>query len=196
MANYTVIADISKTIVEMLRAYAVPEPIAKAEQIGTCSPQARGGYVVGIHPYDIKENAENRRIDPIVLPDGRLQNPPVEYTVYYMLSVVSKAEATTKSLDEQRIMGKVLQLLKDYATLPEIYMPEPLRMSGERLTISFLSMELEDKVKIWSMFNEPYQLCTFFSVSPITVDSSIIKTSAKRVTSIHFDAKQKDRGRS
>lgn len=196
MANYTVIADVSKTIVELLRTYAVPEPVAKAEQIGTCNPQDRGGYVVGIHPYDIKENKESRQIDPIQLPDGRLQNPPTEYTVYYMISVVSKAEAGTKALDEQRIMGKVLQVLKDYTKLPEKQMPEPLRMSGDRLVVELLPLELEEKVKIWSMFNEPYRLCTFFTVSPVNVESSIVKLPAKRVTEVHFGAEQRDRGRS
>lgn len=192
MAKYTVLADVSRTLTDLLRTYAVPEPVAKPEQIGICSPQDRGGFVVGVHPYDMKESTPSGLNVPLTLPDGRLQNPPMEFRLSYMVSVVSKAEAATRALDEQRIMGKVLQILKDYARLPEQFMPESLRQANEPLSVDMVPMELDEKIKIWSMFNEPYHMSAFFTVSPVLIESSIIRQPSPRVRTVALGSVQQE----
>ena len=61
MAKYSIIADIGKGLVNMLRDKLVPEPVGKPEHIGICEPKNRGGFVVGIHPYDIKVSIKKRK---------------------------------------------------------------------------------------------------------------------------------------
>lgn len=191
MAKYTVLADVSKTLVELLKDQLVPEPVAKPENIGVCEPKERGSFVVGIHPYDFQINNEIRQIDPIVLPDGNLQNPPTSYQISYMISVASKAEVLNRASDEQRILGRIVQALGDNVRLPQKYMPDSLRMANEEITIQMIPMELEEKVKIWTMYSEPYKLSVFYSVGPILVDSTIIRVPAKRVTTVGLDRRQK-----
>ena len=58
MAKYTIISDVGKGILELLRDKLVPDVIDKTESIGICEPKERGGYIVGIHPYDIKEDTK------------------------------------------------------------------------------------------------------------------------------------------
>ena len=193
MADHSVLADVGKTIVELLRAGAVPEPVAKAEQIGLCGPGDRGSFVVGLHPYDVREYAHARRMEPVVLPDGRRQDPPGSYILYYMLSVVSKSEVATRTLDEQRILGKVLQLLRDNALLPERHMPVRLRDAGEPMALELTQMELEEKVKVWTMFNEPWRPCVFFSVSPVLIDSAVIRDGAPRVLESALSSGRRER---
>ncbi len=191
MAKYTVLADVSKTLVELLKDQLVPEPVAKPENIGVCEPKERGSFVVGIHPYDFQINNEIRQIDPIVLPDGNLQNPPTSYQISYMISVASKAEVLNRASDEQRILGRIVQALGDNVRLPQKYMPDSLRMANEEITIQMIPMELEEKVKIWTMYSEPYKLSVFYSVGPLLVDSTIIRVPAKRVTTVGLDRRQK-----
>ena len=191
MAKYTVLADVSKTLVELLKDQLVPEPVAKPENIGICEPKERGSFVVGIHPYDFQINNEIRQIDPIVLPDGNLQNPPTSYQISYMISVASKAEVLNRASDEQRILGRIVQALGDNVRLPQKYMPDSLRMANEEITIQMIPMELEEKVKIWTMYSEPYKLSVFYSVGPLLVDSTIIRVPAKRVTTVGLDRRQK-----
>ena len=191
MAKYTVLADVSKTLVELLKDQLVPEPVAKPENIGICEPKERGSFVVGIHPYDFQINNEIRQIDPIVLPDGNLQNPPTSYQISYMISVASKAEVLNRASDEQRILGRIVQALGDNARLPQKYMPDSLRMANEEITIQMIPMELEEKVKIWTMYSEPYKLSVFYSVGPLLIDSTIIRVPAKRVTTVGLDRRQK-----
>lgn len=192
MAGYSVFADVGKTLVDLLRAGAVPEPVAKAEQIGLCSPQDRGGFVVGLHPYDMKEDAAARRLEPIPLPDGSLQDPPGAYTLSYIVSVASKAEAAAKAMDEQRILGRVLQLLRDNSRLPEAFMPPKLRAAGEPMAVELTPVELEEKVKVWSMFGEPCRPCAFFTVGPVLVESTVIRRPAPRVVRVELGAEQRE----
>ena len=46
MAKYSVISDVSRTIVELLQAELVPELVQQREQIGVCDPHDRGNFVV------------------------------------------------------------------------------------------------------------------------------------------------------
>lgn len=192
MAGYSVFSDVGKTLVDLLRAGAVPEPVAKAEQIGVCSPQDRGGFVVGLHLYDVREDPGARRTEPILLPDGSLQNPPGAFTLSYLASVASKAEAATRALDEQSILGRVIQLLRDNARLPEAYMPPRLRAAGEPVSVEIAPMELEDKVKVWTMFGEPCRPCVFFTVGPVLVESSVVRKGAPKVLSVTLGTERKE----
>lgn len=192
MAKYTVIADAGKAIVDMLKDQIVPEPLSKIEAIGICDPKERGSFIVGLHPYDIREVTENRNNRPIVLPNGQLQNPPTAFNVKYMLSVVSKAEPATKSIDEARILGKIIQVMQDNSIIPDKYLSESLKMAGQKIKIESQPMELEEKVKVWTMFSEPYKLSVFYTVGPIYVDSNIVKGPATRVKSVEVGSQSKE----
>ena len=192
MAKYTVIADAGKAIVDMLKDQIVPEPLSKIEAIGVCDPKERGSFIVGLHPYDIREVTENRNNRPIVLPNGQLQNPPTAFNIKYMLSVVSKAEPATKSIDEARILGKIIQVMQDNSTIPDKYLSESLKMAGQKIKIESQPMELEEKVKVWTMFSEPYKLSVFYTVGPIYVDSNIVKEPATRVKSVEVGSQSKE----
>lgn len=194
MAKYTVIADTCRTVVEMLKDNLVPEPMSKPESIGVCDPKDRGNFVLGIHPYNIAENKELVTSRPVFLPDGYMQNPPASYQIFCIMSVLSKAEIATRAFDEQRIIGRALQLLKDNTVLPKKYMPESLKISNETINLEILPLELEEKVKIWSMFNEPYKLSIFFSLGPVLIESKQIKAPPARVATIGIEGKIKEWG--
>ena len=100
-----------------------------------------------------------------------------------MISIASKSEQAAKAEDEHRILGRIVQVLRDNAVIPKKYMPESLRLANEEIRIEMLPLELEEKVKVWTMFSEPYKLSVFYSVGPIIIDSEVIKAPAKRVTS-------------
>ena len=48
MGLYTAFAEVSASIVSLLRDTVSPEPLTKPEQIGICSPKERGNYTVGV----------------------------------------------------------------------------------------------------------------------------------------------------
>lgn len=193
MATYSVISDVSRTIVELLQAELVPEPVAQREQIGVCDPHDRGNFVVGVHLYDISEAGEMRSNGPVLQPDGSQRNPPVSLNLSMMISVASKAEKETRTLDEQMIMGRVIQVLEDNKRLPERYMPQALRAAGEVIRVSQVPMELEEKTKIWTMFSESYKLSVFYKVGPVQLESAVVTKPAARVQEIRLGMEQKER---
>ncbi|MDR1627208.1 MAG: DUF4255 domain-containing protein [Oscillospiraceae bacterium] len=191
MAKYTIIADIGKGLINMLRDRLVPEPIDKSESIGICEPRERGGYIVGVHPYDIKEDASGQHQEKVALPDGSVQDPPAKVELYYMVSVCSKAELDTKAVDEARIIGKIIQIFKDNPTIPARYMPSSTNEPMENVPISPLPLNMEEKVKVWTMFGESYKLSVFYVVGPIAIDSEVIRKPRKRVETVLLDSSQK-----
>lgn len=193
MAGYSVISDVSRTVVDLLRTELVPEPVAQTEQIGACDPHDRGSCVVGVHIYDISEAGESRLLNPVPQPDGSMRNPPIPLYLSMMISVSSKAEKETRTLDEQLIMGRVLQVLEDHRRLPEKYMPAALRQSGDAVQISAVPMELEEKTKIWTMFSESYKLSMFYKVGPVYLESAVVSKPAKRVLEVQVDTQQKEK---
>ncbi len=191
MAKYTIISDIGKGILELLRDKLVPEPVDSAEKIGICDPKERGGYIVGIHPYDIREDLSGAAKDGAkILPDGSQQDPPAMIELYYVISVSSKAEAESKALDEAKIIGKIIQVIKDNPVIPPRYMPNNMGMPVENVPISMLPLNMEEKVKVWTMFGESYKLSVFYIVGPIALDSENIQKPKKRVETVHIDSKQ------
>lgn len=188
MAKYTIISDIGKGLVSLLRDKLVPEPVDKGESIGICDPKDRGGYIVGIHPYDIKEDTSGRATENTTLPDGSVQDPPAMIELYYVVSVCSKAEIETKALDEAKIIGKIIQIFKDNPTIPPRYMPNNVGMPIENVPISMLPLNMEEKVKVWTMFGESYKLSVFYVVGPIAIDSENIHKAKKKVETVYLSS--------
>ena len=54
MADYTKIADTGNGILTLLKEALIPELLNSPDQIGLCSPEDHGDYVVGLWLYDVK----------------------------------------------------------------------------------------------------------------------------------------------
>ena len=191
MSKYTVIADVGKSIQNMLRDKLVPEPIDKAEHIGLCDPSSRGDFVVGIHAYDIREDkSRGAQREPIMTPDGRMRNPPALIELCYMISVNCKAESETKAVDEATIIGKIIQIFQDNPMIPAEYVPSTVGETLDNVMITSLPMNMEEKVKIWTMFGEAYKLSVFYIVGPVSIDSAVTSKVKPRVETIILGSSQ------
>jgi hypothetical protein len=58
MAQYTAVAEVSQSIIGLLREALSPTLIKKYEQINLCSPSQREDVKIGLFLYDIQENTE------------------------------------------------------------------------------------------------------------------------------------------
>ena len=92
--------------------------------------------------------------------------------------------------NEQRILGRVMQILMDYPILPENITDE----DDMGLTITFQTMSYEEKSKIWSVLSTPYQLAVYFSVAPVLLSSRKI-SNFTRVVDARFGTEQITGGR-
>ena len=189
MAKYTIISDVGKGLLALLKDKLVPDTVDKGESIGICDPKDRGDYIVGIHPYDIREDTSGKNTESISLPDGSTQDAPAMLELYYVISVNSKAEIGDRALDEAKIIGKIIQVLKDNSIIPSIYMPSNMGTAVEKVPISMLPLSMEEKVKVWTMFGESYKLSAFYVVGPVAIDSEKISKPKRRVENVFLDTK-------
>ena len=96
----------------------------------------------------------------------------------------------TRAVDEQRILGKAIQVLNENSQIEKEYLMGTLKENEETVSLSMINMSLEEKVRIWSLFNQPYRISAFYKVGPIFLESDKIKTF-KRVQTVDISVHQK-----
>lgn len=186
MADYTIISDVSNYILSLLRDRMCPEPIPSPNNIEVSSPGSQDvDYILGLYLYDIKEE------DTIALggniPRGRVQMtpPPKPYSLYYMVFINSGGQAGLKDQDFQKIIGKVAQVVSDNASVLPNRLQSWLDTQEPPITFSLAKMSLEEKVRVWSAINKPYQISLFYKAAPVFVSSEVM-LNPPRVTEASF----------
>lgn len=165
MGSYTIFAQTSTAIASLLRDTISPEPLAKPEQIGICSPQEKGNYTVGIFLYDVEMEKQMQLQGRIQLDTEQYKEPPLIFSLYYMIFVHLDGDTHTKCVDEQRILGKIIQQLYNYRKIPQQY------LQGDSLLLEYLNISLEEKNKLYSLLQHSYETACFYKASPVVMDT-------------------------
>ncbi|MDQ1909568.1 DUF4255 domain-containing protein [Paenibacillus sp. GD4] len=189
MADYTVISDVGLTLVKLLREQLVPELIAAPESIGLASPADRGDLQLVLFLYQIHENAENRRTTMTGRGTEALQYPPQALNLSFLLTCYSASDVASRALDEQRIMGRVMQLLNDNSVLRGSQLHGSLADKSEELRISKDDLSAETVIGLFG--DAPYKLSIGYTVGPVFLDSKRTKQT-KRVTEARFTLEQQE----
>lgn len=190
MNRYTVVADISNHIVNLLKQNMIPEPILSEDLIGVCSPNEKGDIVLGIYLYDIRESEHINSVNMANVGMNKKKFPPTYLTLFYMITAYSNTEIKFKYLEDQKILGRVIQVLNDNATInlselindPNLFIPE--------VKIQLLDLNNEEKNKIWNFSNVPYRLSMCFKVLPVELESTRVR-EVQRVVDVMSDVKEK-----
>lgn len=194
MGNYTIIALTGKAIIDLLCRELVPEPVKRAENIGLCNPDEKGNYILGLYLYDIEENAEVRNQEKIMLDREHFKNPPTSLNLYYMLFASSESEIASRAGDEQKILGKAIQVLNDYSRIginqENTLVTEGFDETMEIFDIQGLVLPFEEKQKIYSLFEKKALTAYFYKVGPVFIESEKIKR-IRRVMQSEIIIKQK-----
>ena len=169
MAKYTGIADVSRKIVELLQLQLVPELIPDGNKICLCSPDEHRDSVLGIFLYDVRESEEIRRSGMINISADRQSYPPIYINLYYMITAYVSSDLKFRMLQEQQILGRVVQYLHDYPILS--FEQKQGQQGGTDMQIQLIPMEAEEKAKLWNFGAQPYRLSLFYKVSPLMVES-------------------------
>ena len=179
MADFSIISDVSNEVLKLLRENICPELIQ--------SPDKNADFQLGLYLYDIQELREYQQQDMIRLRGNMTQYPPKPLTLYFALYMNTKSQLMSNVENEQRILGRAIQVLMDHAILYDTGEDEDTSAS-----ITLLPLSYEEKTKIWSVLSIPYQLGIYFSVSPVLLSSRRIR-SFRRVVAAEFDVSQRQR---
>ena len=185
MGSYTIVSDIGNMIIGLLKEEMVPEIIASADAIGMCSPAEKENVSLGLYLYDVRES-ESVRVNGMQS-DGlsRQKYPPMYLDLYYMLTAYSMSDAKFRSSEEQRILGRVMQILHDHPSISPETMTFGASPFGETIRIEMMQINTEEKVKLWNNPNTAYRLSVFYKVSPVLLESTRSVATA-RVTALDF----------
>lgn len=186
MADYPIIADVSSYMVQLLREKMCPEPIPSPNNIEVSSPADQDvDYILGLYLYDIKEEGEISVPPLIGSGKTRLKKPPRPYSLYYMLFINGSSQMGLKAGDIQKIIGRAAQVVNDRSTVDPRQLQNWLDTNEPPIVFSPAKLSLEDKVRVWSAINKPYQVSLFYKACPVFLSSEIIVDSP-RVTEAQF----------
>ena len=196
MADYTIISDVSNYILKVLRNKMCPEPIPSPNNIEVSSPASQDvDYIMGLYLYDIKE--DDTVAPPPTIRRGKLQlqPPPKPYSLFYMVFINSGGQAGLKDQDFQKILGKCAQIVNDNNSVLPNQLQNWLDIEEPPISLTQAKISLEEKVRVWSAINKPYQLSLFYKAAPVFVSSEIVVSTPRVVEadiSLHVNGELPD----
>ncbi|MDR1605341.1 MAG: DUF4255 domain-containing protein [Gracilibacteraceae bacterium] len=174
MADYPIISDISAHIVRMLREKMCPEPIPSPNNIDVSSPAEQDvDYILGLYLYDIREEGEIAS-GPIRTGRLRLKKAPKPYSLFYMLFINGSSQMGLKAHDIQKIIGRAAQILNDTSSISPNTLQSWLEYEEAPVILAPAKIALEEKVRVWSAINKPYQVSLFYKAAPVFLSSEIV----------------------
>lgn len=187
MADYPIISDVSMYIMRMLRERMCPEPIPSPSNIEVATPLSQEvDYILGIYLYDIREEGEVSVPSFISTGKTRLQRPPRPYSLYYMLFLNGSSQMGLKANDMQKVLGRAAQIVNDTNTVSPRSLQMWMESDEPAIILSPTKISLEEKVRVWSAINKPYQVSLFYKAAPVFLSSEIMVESP-RVTDAVFN---------
>ena len=175
MGKHTIITEVSSYLVEVLKEELVPTFIKSKDLIGLCSPEAKGDYQVGVYLYDI-QRSESMFTSEMRNTNLYMQKRPSEYLdLYYMITAYSESDLKFRSSEEQRILGKMLQVFMDRGVFRESDIGGYTRDDSDTMQIQMVKMPMSDKQKIFESADGGYRLSLFYKVSPVGLESGVEK---------------------
>ena len=191
MSDYTAIADVSYTFIDLLRNKM--EDIIDPDSIVTVSPgeiEANDNVRLSLFLFQIIENVHMKNQEMQMIDHTKLKYPPLIMDLLYMLTSYPSSgiqDKTERTKEEHSILGKAMQVLHDNSIITDPLLRGCLTDDGQELHISQTPFNLDDMTKIWSTFqNRPFRPSVCYLVSNVRIESTREK-EAKRVTDLKFD---------
>lgn len=177
MGAYTAVYEAGNGIVEHLRRHMTPEPVSKPELIGLGNPFEPEDYQLTVHLYHMEENSGG--VSGFVQESKTQQRlAPINLRLHYLITAHSKAPVQSRAADEQRIMGRLLQVLRDEAIIDFSLLSGSLKDEGESLTVNVDKLNYEQMVKVWNSTSKPFKLSIACQCG-VTIRSNKVRTVSR-----------------
>lgn len=176
MGDYTVIADVGQTLIELLRENT--EDLVDPASIILSSPgdiEPQDSPRLSLFLYQVVENAYLRNQEMSALDSTTMQYPPLTLDLCYMLTSYGFAQIVDRSdrtMEEHKVLGRAMRILYDNAILKGSVLRGSLAGSSEELRVTLLPVSLEELNRLWNSFPEKtYKLSVCYIVTPVRIDT-------------------------
>ncbi|MCC8030066.1 MAG: DUF4255 domain-containing protein [Lachnospiraceae bacterium] len=185
MADYSTIANTAQELLRRLTDALVPELISTRDLIGLCAPDDHGDYTVGIWLYDIRENNDIQMHDMISVGQNAQRYPSAYLNMRFMITLFLQSDLKYRAEQEQQILGRIIQMLRDQATMAAGEMLTSGEASGPDMRIRMMNLSMEDKIRLWTVPGTAYRPSLFYEIGPAEILSGR-KKDVKRVRDINY----------
>lgn len=191
--RYTGIARTGEKLVALLQKAMVPELLANPGMIGLCGPWEKGDFAVGVWLYDIQECVQLNVHEMVTIDSSRQKYPSIYVNLYYMITPYSAGDVRYRAEEEARLLGKILQTMKDGAVL-DLSGETDLHGMEPACQIVLLHLDMEEKQRIYHAPDGCYRTSLFYEVGPIEI-SSEKERQVRRVVDVSYTIKEAEGGR-
>ena len=192
MADYTALVEAGNALVELLRDNLTPEPVDNRETIALCSPHESENNQLTLYLYHVEEEARNLTSGYYQVDRDTQRIPPAQFVLRYLVTAHSKAPVQMREADQSRVLGAVLQTIRDNPVIPQRYLEGSLAEEGADLHVTVENTPLEHLLKIWNNNSKEYKLSVAIMVTGVTIQSKR-ERRVPRVTEVVIDTKAEDR---
>ena len=192
MADYTALVEAGNALVELLRDNLTPEPVDNRETIALCSPHESENNQLTLYLYHVEEEARNLSAGYYQADRDSQRRMPAQFALRYLVTAHSKAPVQMREADQSRILGAVLQTLRDNPVIPLKYLEGSLAEEGADLHVNVENTPLEQLLKIWNNNSKEYKLSIVVMVTGVSIQSRQ-ERRVPRVTEVIIDTKNEDK---
>lgn len=134
-----------------------------------------GDNYLSLYLFRVLENPDLKNGPQFPNPAPDYAFPPLVLNLFFLITPL-----TNSSLNDQKLLGRVMQLFHDHAIVAGSELRGVLQTRAEELRLSLNPLSLEDITKLWSAFLRPFRLSVCYEARAVIVDSER-STRAERV---------------
>jgi len=191
MSDYTKIADTGNGVIALLKDALIPELLNSPDQIGLCSPEDHGDFAVGVWLYDVSEDTSIQAHEMTNIGRNTQRYPSTYLTLHYMITLYLQSDLKYRAPQEHHILGRIIQTFRDHAAMdPDRFTPLE-GATGTNIRIQMKDLELEEKLRLWTVPNMAYRTSLFYTAGPVEIQSTRRKT-VTRVREIDYRIAEKE----
>lgn len=121
--------------------------------------------------YRIVRDDQNLNNRPERMSRDRIRKTPLPFRLHYLITPIVKFTASPSAETEQKLLGKVLQVLYDHPRLRGADLKSDFTGTPLELTLRLEPLGLEEITRIWDALDSSYQLSVSYEVSVVSIDS-------------------------
>lgn len=177
MADYTAIAGVGETLVELLQDRM--ENFIDGDEIALASPNDVGqgnDWRLTLYLYRVSESSHMKNAEPRgQAPDPTVtKGSPLVLDLHYLLTAhpsKGRSDGTAKTTEQHSVLGRAMQVFRDNAIIRGSDLKGSLG-AEDKLHLTIESESMDAMVNMWSTFPEqPFHPSVSYLVTPVVIDS-------------------------
>jgi|SRR5580704_1953516 hypothetical protein len=125
--------------------------------------------------YRIARDDERLNDPPQRLASGQTRKTPLPLRLHYLMAPTVASKNAHAAETAQTILGKVLQILYDHATLSGADLLGDLSGTNTQMTARLETMSLDEISKVWYALERSYELSVSYELTVVYIDSQLME---------------------